>query len=386
MRIFIIHNYYQSRGGEDVVFENEVKALSQNHEVQTFTTKNLKGIKGFFQFLLYPFNIWGSKSILRKIKKFSPDIVHIHNIHYTIGPDLIRRLNRHNIPHIITLHNYRLICPSATLYYKNGLFLQSLTQQFPWAAVFNKVHESSYIKTFWIALTYYLHKKIGTWYQNTYFIVLSEFSKNIFLSSTLKIRSQNFRVKANFIPDTPFIEHVKREGHFLYVGRLSKEKGVLQFLRNLVHLPFKIKIIGSGPDEIDIEDLAHRFPEKFEYLGYRDQSFIRRQMMTCSALVVPSTCLEGMPLTLIEAYASGTAVIASDIGIFKEMVDPMVTGLLFDPYSTKDIHDKLSKWLSLEDTEKFKISQNCLLTFKTTYSEKVIVKKLEEIYETVIKK
>src|SRR5690606_38472820 len=121
-----------------------------------------KGIKGLLQFLLYPWNIFATKRVMKRVEAFRPDIVHIHNMHYAIGPLLCRALYKRNFPTVLTLHNYRLLDPSATLFHNNKVFTDSIRDEFPWKSVYRKVLDNSLIKTFWTAFTYYIHKKMGT--------------------------------------------------------------------------------------------------------------------------------------------------------------------------------------------------------------------------------
>lgn len=384
MRIFIIHNYYQNRGGEDIVFENEIRNLSRENEVEIYSEKNLSGLKGFIQFLMYPWNFFAAKRIMKKIKAFNPDIVHLHNLHYAIGPLLIRKLNKHNINHILTLHNYRFICPSATLFHQGKIFDKSLHQDFPISAVKAKVHNNSFFKTLWLACTYYIHKKINTWKPNTFFLVLTEYAKNIIVNSKGGIDSDKIIVKPNFIDFQPPIENIKRGDHFLFVGRLSTEKGILNLANNIVGSAYFLKIIGSGPEENKIKDLASQFPENIQYLGFKNQDYINKELRLCSALIQPSLCIEGMPLTILEALANGTPVISSNIGVLKQLIRPMVTGLLFDPHNTIDVHTTLNKWLSLSSERKEEISVNCKQEFSSHYSKKVVIDRLTNIYRYII--
>src|SRR5690554_6323501 len=161
MRILIIHNFYQDPGGEDLVYRQERELLAQTAEVHVLEYHNQKGLKGFMQFLSYPYNLLAANKLSRKIREIQPDIIHIHNLHYAAGPLLVAAAKRHGIPVVMTLHNYRLLCPSATLYHQGALFTDSLTRTFPWKAVRLGVWADSRLKTFWLALTNHLHRRLG---------------------------------------------------------------------------------------------------------------------------------------------------------------------------------------------------------------------------------
>src|SRR5690606_9663443 len=177
MRIFIIHNFYQHAGGEDMVFRQEVQELKRHHTVETLTFRNKKGWRGLWQFLAYPWNLSAQRKVKKQLQHFNPDIVHIHNFHYASGPALIRTIKKRRIPVVMTLHNFRMLCPSATLFFRDRLYLDSIGTNFPWKAVRLKVLENSFVKTFGTAFTYFSHRKLGTFQLVDRFLTLSAFSR-----------------------------------------------------------------------------------------------------------------------------------------------------------------------------------------------------------------
>ena len=126
MKILFIHSQYLQFGGEDTVVEQEVKLLNNKHRVETLFFKNTGGLNGFFQFLFSIWNIKNARIVKKKIKEFKPDVVHIHNLHFATGPLIIRTIKKLEVPLVLTIHNYRLLCPSATLMHNNTLYLKSV--------------------------------------------------------------------------------------------------------------------------------------------------------------------------------------------------------------------------------------------------------------------
>ncbi|NGM66380.1 glycosyltransferase [Sphingobacterium sp. SGR-19] len=378
MRIFVIHNFYQHAGGEDAVFYKEVEILSTEHKVKTFTCRNQKGIKGICQFMSYPINLGMSKKIKQSIVDFKPDIVHIHNLHYAIGPWCIRSIYKLGIPIVMTLHNFRLLCPSASLFYQGEIFTQSIRQNFPWTAVRMRVLNDSFAKTFLTAFTYWVHRKLGTWNKVSKFIVLSDFAKSLFLESTLSVAEDKFVVRPNSVDMTPK-RTIGGEG-FVYIGRLSEEKGIVPLLSAFKHLPFSLAVYGSGPQQDIIEHFADKF-KHIRYFGHQPSEVLRTAINDAEALIVPSVCYEGMPLTIIEAYAQGTPVLASNIGILNKMVLPLYTGMHFNPYDKEDIGRIVTKWINLNETTKQQIRENCIIEYKKHYTVQKNIAKLISIYK-----
>ena len=126
MRILLIHNKYQNAGGEDVVFHAESALLSSygnevdelvfnNAEIKSTMDKLLSGLR-----LIY--NPVSARILNRKISQFHPDVIHVHNFVPLASPSVFFVARKHNIPVILTLHNYRLICPGYTLFYKDKIY------------------------------------------------------------------------------------------------------------------------------------------------------------------------------------------------------------------------------------------------------------------------
>jgi glycosyltransferase involved in cell wall biosynthesis len=150
MKILIIHSYYQLRGGEDGVVEQEIELLQQQHTVEFLGFQNQSGWKGAVQFLGSIWNKKAAKKVKDKITAFQPDVVHIHNWHFALGPLVFRVISSLGIPVVHTVHNYRLLCPSGILLHNGKLFTDSLKQSFPWKAVRNKVYRTSFKPFGWL--------------------------------------------------------------------------------------------------------------------------------------------------------------------------------------------------------------------------------------------
>jgi len=384
MKIFIIHNYYQHKGGEDMVFMQETEELKASHEVETMTFKNKKGYKGLFQFLLYPWNILAANRILKQVSLSTPDIVHIHNIHYAIGPYVFKVLHKRNIPVIMTLHNFRILDPSATLFHNGQVFTDTTTEEFPWKSVQNKVLDNSWLKTFWTAFTYFLHKKVQTWKNVDRYLVLSNFAKELLIHSSLHLSPDKITVKSNFVkPSSISNDGSDRQDYFVYIGRLSEEKGIMPLLRAFSRSTYTIKICGDGPFRKEVESYAARCPN-IEYIGFLAKEGLDHVLYNSQALIIPSICYEGMPIAALEAFSNGTPVIASALGILKEMVREGATGLYFKANDEDSLLHALDRWQKLNVEEKALISENCKKEYWEKYSPQKNVLLLESIYQEII--
>ncbi len=382
MRILIIHQYYQDPGGEDLVFEQEVDMLSQSHDVRTFVGKNQRGWRGLLQKLLLPWNFRESRRLKRVLDQFQPQIVHIHNLHYGMGPKIIRTVHSRRLPIVMTVHNYRLLCPSATLFHENRIFLDSINAKFPWNAIKKGVYNGSVVHTFWLALAHYIHDKMGTWQMVGRYLVLTPFAKNLFCRSNFPVPAHKILIKPNFVVPASTKPGAKAEGHFLFVGRLDKAKGIELLLEVFGSANYEVKIAGSGPLETEVRQ-ASRIHANINYLGALSKEEVRLQMAECSALVFPSLWFEGMPMTVIEAFEAGVPVIASKLGALENMVTPMDNGLLFKHGDSNDFKNQLQKWVELDSGTKNLMRKKAREAYEKHYLPEENIQKLVEIYHSL---
>lgn len=383
MKILIIHSHYNLPGGEDAVFFQEKELLSHSNIVDSITFQNRIGLHGFFQFLLSIWNISAAKKIEKKIRDFKPDIIHIHNLHFAIGPLAIRIAKKHKIPVILTLHNFRLLCPSGSLMYDGKIFLDSVNSNFPWQAILKRVYRNSLLQTFWLSFIFWFHRLIGTWNQVNIYICLTQFTKELFESSSLNVDSNKYRIKSNFI-QTPKSNNFCRKNHFLFIGRLTVEKGVDTLLKAFSECDYNIRIAGDGPLLDKVKEYSKIYGN-IEYVGVLNKGQVLSEMEKCTALIFPSLWYEGMPMTIIEAFSLGTPIIASRLGAMASMIINEYNGLHFEPDNSLDLINKLNCWMAIPDYNKKEFRDAALNTYLNKYTSEINLKELEDIYRNELK-
>ena len=175
-----------------------------------------------------------------------------------------------------------------------------------------------------------IHNLLGTWRNKIdKFITMTAFAKSKFLESRVNVSPDQFMVKPHFIDD-PGNGTETREDFFLYVGRLSEEKGILVLLNAFKNSDFKLVIIGDGPMQAEVESVVKE-RNNIQHLGFQPKTVIMDNLKRAKALIFPSTCYESFGLTIIEALATGTPVIGSRIAGTAEIVKDKFNGLLFEP-------------------------------------------------------
>ncbi len=381
MRVLFIHTAYKFRGGEDTVVEEEMHLLrSHAVTVDLLSFSNEGNVAA--KLLQLPFNVRSYQKTIQKIIEFRPDVVHIHNLHFAASPSIIYAIKKCKVPFVMTVHNYRLLCPSATLFYNGSLFTDSLNKSFPWKAIRLGVYKNSKLVTFWVALSVYLHRIIGTWKQCNKLVVLQEHSQKLFLKSSLGFTKEQVVIKPNFC--SPFLSEANHAGnYYLYVGRLSDEKGIGVLLNAFSAGNLPLIIAGDGSLRAQVEKAAQNHPN-IKYVGKLDKEDIADLMAHSTALIFPSVWFEGMPLTIIEAFACGTPVIASNLGAMQSMITNNFNGLHFKAGDDEDLLKIISYWQTIPSGRKNEFSSNALKTYQENYTPEQNFEIISKIYASVM--
>jgi glycosyltransferase involved in cell wall biosynthesis len=386
MKIILIHNIYQQAGGEELVFKTEGDLLrEQGHKIETLVFDNKSINNSFAKFLSgikVIYNLTSAKRLKKRIKEFKPDLIHVHNFFPLASPSIFFVAKKYGVPIVVTLHNYRLICPSATLFYDHSIYERSINSLFPVDAILKGVYRNSRIETAAMVMTTRFHNLIGTWkYKVDKFIVLTEFARTKFANSILRTAPDALIVKPNFVIDKGPGE-MYRENFFLYIGRLSVEKGVETLLQSLTIHKYNLVIIGEGFLRDKVENFAGS-NGNLSYLGRQDKDVVMRHLKKCKALILPSNWYEGFPMTILEAFSAGTPVIASCLGAMMEVVQDNVNGLHFEAGNANDLIHKIKQLESNADLAK-QLSDHARATYLNRYTPEKNYKLLFEIYSQLL--
>ena len=327
MKILVAHNRYRYRGGEDTVVDAEVDLLRRHgHEVLVYLRDNeeLTRMKNHSAALQ---TLWSHKAVADVTtlsEKFRPELIHSHNTFPLISPSLYSVAKQLNIPVIQTLHNFRLICPQATLL-RNGVQCEDCVGNLPWRAIVHRCYRNSLSQSAVSSSMIMLHRLLRTWHTKvTRYIVLNQLCRDKFIAGGLPF--DLLRIKPNFVDSANEPEWVHRSGG-IFIGRLSEEKGLNVLAAALSQLPdCQIDVFGKGDLQTYVEATRG-----FNYKGFRDPIELQACLRKAAYLVVPSTGVESFGLVAIEAFAAGTPVIASAHGGLREIVVHGKTGLLVEP-------------------------------------------------------
>lgn len=388
MKVLFIHNkYLLSAGGEDTSVDAEEKLLlARGHEVRVLLFDNAsmaEGISGKLKAGVQSIYNKTSAAIVRKeISSFMPDIVHVHNFFFTASPSVLIEAYKLNVPVVVTLQNYRLICSNALLLRNNKVCELCIHQVFPLYGVRYKCYHHSAIQSAAVGMMGTVHKLIGTWQTKVdRYIVPAEFIKQRLANSSLKLPTAKVDVKRNFVEDPGMSNLNSRQSFFLFIGRLSKEKGVYTLLECFSELPHaQLVIAGDGPErEALIKQFGHLGNVQFK--GHVDKPGIMRLLKACKASIFPSLWYEGLPLSIVEALATGTPVIASSLGAMQEMIQHSENGFLFEPGNHQQLRDLV---ISMSENADESLYTGAYESYKKNYHPDKCYEDVMNIYRKAI--
>jgi len=387
VKILLVHNYYRQPGGEDVAFENEGALLeAKGHEVQRVTASNPveANLWGALRVVWeLPYSRRAKAELTVTIERSRPDVMHVHNFFPLMTPSVYDAADEAGVAVIQTLHNFRLACAAALLM-RDGKICEECLHGSAYTAVKYGCYRQSRLGTLAVARMIESHRKGGIWREKVdRFIALTEFARGKFIEAGLP--AERIVVKPNFWAargevNIPATRIRKSPATALFVGRVSREKGIHTLLSAWNRLDVPLRVVGDGP--LGAEVRGRRLAQ-IHMAGRVSPEEVSVEMSRAAFLVIPSEWYEGFPMVLVEAYAHGLPVIASRIGSLGELITDGVTGLHFEPGSAKDLAEKV-RWAANHPDQMCDMGENARRRYSEMYSSEPNYRRLMQIYGEAI--
>ena len=363
MKIVLANKFYYRRGGDCIYTMNVEKMLREKgHEVAVFAMQypeneesewskywpsNMTKLKAFTR----PF---GDGEVMRKFGKllddFKPDVVHLNNIHTQLSPVIAKMAHERGIRVVWTLHDTKLVCPCYTCTRDGKWCTECFTDK---KAVIR--HRCMHGGLPGAIIGY---REIMKWNREALeeytdlFLPPSQFMMDTCVEGGYS--PEKFRVLCNFIDVTKVKglkgEDVKRlkGDYYVYLGRVSEEKGVRTLCKAAAQLDKKLIVIGGGPL---CEELKRESEESGATIEFKGQMLWEEFMPILRGarfMILPSECSENNPLTVIESLSLGTPVLGARIGGIPELIEEGVSGMTFTSGDVEDLKDKIKKMFNHE--------------------------------------
>jgi glycosyltransferase involved in cell wall biosynthesis len=406
MRILMANKYYHPAGGpEEVLLRSSEHLRSLGHTVIPFSMRYPKNLSTPYERYFVSqvdynhhsrlpwnlakttvriiFNLEAKRKMDQLVEEAQPDIAHIHNIYHQLSPSILLSLKKHRIPTVMSIHDFKLLCPNYTMMREEAPCEECQGRHF-YKAVRYKCVKGSYAKSFVSALEAYFHALTRTYTRCIHrFIALSRFTQEKLIQSGLP------REKIIYLPNcvevSPHQFRAAGERYILFSGQLSDKNGILTLIKTMRDLPdIKLKVAGTGEQEEQVRNhVRENGMENVELLGFLAKDKLQEVMAKCDFLVFPNNCYHNCPMSILEAFAQAKPVVASFLGSVPELVEDGVTGLLFEPRNPRDMATKI-RYLHQSPQIIERLGRNALRQVEEKHSPKSYYPKLLRLYEESI--
>ncbi|QEO57406.1 MULTISPECIES: glycosyltransferase family 4 protein [Francisella] len=381
MKILIVHNRYQSNniGGEDIVYDNELKSLRELHGEDNVLAYQVSN-DDISKFSLL-FGIWFSRKHYRNIKKIvrdnNIDIVHVHNFFPLLTPSVFKAAKKSGAKVVHTLHNYRLWCISGILY-RDGFGACELCtkSKLPIFGIKNKCYRKSRLQSLVAQVAFSFYKLFKMFKNIDYYFVLTDFQRQ--KVKELGISNHKIILKPNSISLAVDQHTQKTKQNYIYVGRLEESKGIFELLDTWRSLDdkFVLTVVGDSPDS---DEIINKYSSKnIIFKGKCTREETLSLISQSKYLIQPALLYETFGLTIIEAMSFGVPVIGFDIGTRRDFIKNRENGFI----TTKnDLQRTIQNSYDYSNYEL--MSQNAKNTAKQYQNDYIIAKQLE-IYKNIL--
>lgn len=402
MRVLIANTYHYLRGGDCTYSFGLANLLKSNgHEVVHFAMQHEHNLDSeyssyFVSNIDYScalnnvgllsasrvasrsiYSLEARQNIRSLIKATNPHIAHFQSIHHHLTPSIIYPLREANIPIIWTLHDFKLICPNSH-FMCAGLICEQCKKTKYYNAVLKRCKKGSRASSLMACAESYIHRLLKIENSIDQFIAPSQFLRSKLIE--YGINKERITYLPNFVSRQEPKAKVQRH-KIVYAGRLSHEKGIDTLIRAVAGIKdANLMIIGDGPLRDELEYLAKSIAgRRVTFLGHRSHEEVQALISDASCIVIPSTCYENCPYSILEAYALGIPVIGSRIGGIPELVDDGVSGFLFQPGDEFDLRAKIQKLIT--NSERLsRMSESALQKIEIGFTPEYHYSRIIELY------
>lgn len=350
MRILLCNKFYYRRGGDCIYMLNLEEMLRRHgHQVAVFAMDYPENIatewSEYFpsemtnrMALTRPF---GSREVREKFTRlladFSPDVVHLNNIHTHLSPIVAEIAHARGVRVVWTLHDYKLLCPRYDCLRAGSEVCEACFAGKKASCISHRCMKGS------LAQSVIGYLEATKWNRNRLcactnaWICPSEFMSK-------KMAQGGFpSEKLSVLPNSIDVSRCRRQNYgkaeyYCYVGRLSHEKGVRALIKAANSLPYTLKVVGGGPMESELRALAG---DNVEFVGVKQWDEVKLYVGQALFTVIPSEWYENCPLSVIEAQCLGTPVLGARIGGIPELIDKESTGMTFESGNETDLKEKI---------------------------------------------
>lgn len=411
MKILLVHKFWRTLSGAEMYFHDVERLLrQQGHEVKIFTTNfNCEGgidEKEIRDDVIYgePVNyLHGSmvsrimnlpaliynkknKAIMQQVlQDFKPDIVHCFSLYIILSPSILDACREARVPVVMSCNDYKHICTNYRLYH-HGRICMDCKGGKNYMPIINNCCKHSFAFSVASSIEFMVHEFKNIHRKNIHtFLFESKFMMDTTREFWGTRKKYNLRFLGKPFNAPSYTAHPGYDDYFLFMGRLSDEKGVEVLLKAMQLAPAaKLKIVGRGPHEETLKALAQSLNLKnVEFAGSMWGDVAKDQIRHSRFVVLPSLWHENFSYVITETFALGKALLGSDTGGTPENIIPGVTGNVYPAHDHVKLADHINHmWIHAEETMQMGLAAKKLVD--ENFNDATFSKRLESIYTDVI--
>lgn len=399
MKVIVVnYRYFVAGGPEKYMFKFMEAAKKRGIEIIPFSVKNprnestiyseyfanpradaldyadtkmtLKNLFGIFRATVWNYD--AEKKLRKLIRDTKPDAIYVlHEINH-LSPSVIRAATKENVKVVHRISDFFMFCPKYDFLCENNICESCLHGNYS-KAIKMKCVKNSKSGTILRVIAMKLYSFLKIFDEVDKYICTCEFSKQKLIQGGIK--SDKISCVPTFIDSSKIKPNYDHDKYFLFLGRMAHQKGVIYAVEAMKYLKdteYVLKITGDIADSpYDREILKcikdNQLEDKIIFTGFKQGKELDNIISMSTCVLCPSIWYENMPNTVIESYAYGKPVVASNIGSLAEIVIDGETGFLFEIKNSKDLADKLNKFIN-DDRLSGRLGKNSRIRCENIYS------------------
>lgn len=303
------------------------------------------------------------------IRATKPDLIYILNFENKISPSIIDASKKFKLPVVLRISDFGLIC-AANIFFLNKRqeICEKCLKHGKYNLVLNKCFHDSYLYSTLKYSSYLLHNLLNINNKISAFVIPSNFTKTKFIESG--IPSDKVAHIPTFFNNKNTNEEIYYDDYALYIGRIDPDKGLKTLVDAFINTNNKLMIIGFSSSNYEeyLKNYLVGKSHSISFLGKMNFSEIKPYLQRCCFTVVSSEWFDNFPNTILESFAFKKAVIATNIGSLKELVEDNETGLLFQYRNPDDLKSKVIELLS-DKTKAKQLGENGYAKLHSEFSQ-----------------
>ena len=403
MKILAVNKYFYLKGGCETYYFALNKALKdKGHDIIHFSMKDEKNAwspyekyfvnnidyydKSLFKRISYASKIIYSREAKKKIshliKATNPQLAHVHNFYHQLSPSILKEIKRNGIPIVFTAHDLKLICPDYQMLNKGEVCDKCSGKKF-YACTLNRCMKNSLSASLVSTAEMYLHSMLKSFEAIDIIITPSMFYRNKFIE--FGYSPEKVVHIPNFVDTKANQPNYSSDGYIAYVGRLSKEKGIMTLIQAMKNVKnTDLYIVGDGPLKSDAERQIERYNlSNVKMLGFQTGKKLDAIIKNSRFTVIPSEWYENSPMSVFESMSYGKAVIGSNIGGIPELIEHGKTGMIFESKNSDQLAEQIN-YLADNPKKAGEMGREARRKAELVYNKENHFKSIEQIYRNLI--